>query len=293
MKQLSVIVIGSNSTRCVTMDTQTGATQRRRTETRLFLHMRDSLLSPDAIAETAEGIARLAGQAGPPLLGVYATSAVRDARNADALARAIEQAAGLTMTVLTGEEEAAASFCGAAGEQAAGVIDIGGGSTEIALGRDLRVSDAISLQLGASRLFKVCPIHTPAGIAPALEYAVAALDTLPAPLTAHAGIDRFYLVGGTGTACARLKRRLTLAQSIEGTALTRDEVYGMLCSVAAVPREKRGDIPGFPPTRADILPTGMAILTAVMDKLRIRELSVTERCNADGLLLCALRKKSS
>ncbi|MBQ9197195.1 MAG: hypothetical protein IJ157_08120 [Clostridia bacterium] len=296
MSKKAVIVIGSNSTRCVTADFEApdSTAQRRRVETRLFLHMRDERLAEDAISDTVSGIRKLAAEAGAPVLGIYATSAVRDAQNADALSFAIQSACGLPLTVLSGEEEAAASFYGAAGNKPAGMIDIGGGSTEIAIGEGMRVQAAVSLQLGASRLFAAHPVNDPQDVTAALNAASAACRDLPEVLVSHKDIQHFYSVGGTGTACACLAQGLSRKKAqVEGFLLRRDTIYRHLLSVAAVPREQRAAIPGFPASRIDILPTGMAILIAVMDRLSLSTVTVTERTNGDGLLRMLAEQKSS
>ena len=111
MSRAAVIVIGSNSTRRVAADLcePDGRVKRGRVETRLFLHMENGLLAEEAIGETVNGIRELCKGCDEPLLGIYATSAVRDARNADRLSEAVEAAFRLPLTVLSGEEEAAAS----------------------------------------------------------------------------------------------------------------------------------------------------------------------------------------
>ena len=293
MNRAAVIVIGSNSTRLVSADLTMNLknTLRRRMETRLFLHMENGLLSADAIRDTSQGIQEMSAASDAPVQGIYATSAVRDAKNADALARAIQELTGHPLTILKGEEEAAASFYGAAGDESAGIIDIGGGSTEIALGQGGRISNALSLQLGASRLFRMSPIHTIKDVLPAIHAASEALNDLPDAVIHHSS-RTFYSVGGTGTAVALLIRQLPHAPgAAEGCILTRKALYQQLLRVAAVPREQRAEIPFFPASRAEILPTGMAILVAIMDRLSLASVHVTERCNADGLLRMLVQKK--
>lgn len=286
MNKAAVIVIGSNSTRCVTADLDNLHANpiRRRVETRLFLGMEESRLSEASMRDTLAGIEALMLEADAPVLGIYATSAVRDAANADLLAQRMEQRFSLPLTILSGPEEAAASFYGAAGDEAAGVVDIGGGSTEFAIGENGVIRQAISLQLGASRLFKAHPIHAEKDVAPARKAALQVLDALPEVLLRHDGISAFYSVGGTGTACAMLAMQVKDKALCEGYRLTHDTLNALLRLVAATPREQRAAIPGFPATRIDILPTGMAILSAVMERLQLSEITVTQRCNADGLL---------
>ena len=293
MSRASVVVIGSNSTRCVTADPlqESMDPTRRRVETRLFLHMQEGCLAAEDIADAVAAIGSLIREADTPVLGIYATSAVRDAVNANQLNQAIQATFGLPLTVLSGAEEAEASFYGAAKREAAGMIDIGGGSTELAIGADSKISHAISLQLGASRLFAACPIHSRQAVQAALEHAAMVCKQIPDAIAKHDGIGHFYSVGGTGTACACLAQGLSRkAAHVEGYVLHRDQVWEQLMQVAEVPRELRGRIPGFPSTRIDILPTGMAILIAVMDRLGIDRLTVTERTNGDGLLWAAAQK---
>ena len=292
MKRIAVIVIGSNSTRLLAADANEALSNdlRGREETRLFLGMTDDgFLSTEAMQYTAKSVAELKRQAeetGAKLLGVYATSASRDAKNSKELSAMIESAAGYPLTILSGEEEASYSFFGAAGEEKCGVIDIGGGSTEIVLGCSMDIAAAHSLQLGASRLFKMQAINKIDDIPKALDIAKKVIRTLPQPLIEHSDTNTFYLIGGTGTSIARV-----LGIRPEGCVLTRETIENMLVKIAETPREERALIPGFPPSRIDILPTGMAILLAIFDALHLNQAQVTERVNADGLLRSFVHKK--
>lgn len=292
MNRIAVIVIGSNSTRLLAADSCDQLTNafRAREETRLFLGMSENhVLSKAAIDYTVQSVLTLKQKAeenGAVLLGVYATSASRDAKNSAELSAAIEGAAGHALRILSGEEEAIFSFIGAAGSEACGVIDIGGGSTEVVLGNNMRIRAACSLQLGASRLFKTQAINCEEDIEKALDIARTAVASLPEEILAHSGTERFYLVGGTGTSSARVAR-----YAPEGSFLTRDMVASMLHTMAITPREERARIPGFPPSRIDILPAGMVILLALFDALKIKKVIVTEHVNADGLLRAFVHKK--
>ena len=99
MSRAAVIVIGSNSTRCVAGDFSRAQEDviRRRIETRLFLHMKDGVLADADIVETAAGIARLKAVSDAPVLGIYATSAVRDAKKPPPTANSEHAKASPTM----------------------------------------------------------------------------------------------------------------------------------------------------------------------------------------------------
>ena len=102
----------------------------------------------------------------------------------------------------------------------------------------------------------------------------------------HEGIDTFRLVGGTCTTLAKMA-----GADAEGFTVSRENVRELLYKLASTPREQRAQIPGVPATRIDILPTGLAILLAVMEELSIAQATVTKRVNADGLLREYVHKK--
>jgi len=112
VKRIAAIVIGSNSTRLLVADACTELTNelRGRVETRLFLGMENHKLSEASMSFTAQSVAALKKQAeesDAQLLGIYATSATRDAENADDFANMILEAAGCPLSVLSGQQEAA------------------------------------------------------------------------------------------------------------------------------------------------------------------------------------------
>ena len=153
------IAIGSNSTRLLAAEKRAGALYhilRGREETRLFLGLDDQgMIAPEKLEETARAVARLARQAreyGAESIHLFATSATRDAGNGDVLAQRIRDLCGLKLQVISGREEAELAFLAAAGRESRLVMDIGGGSTEMTLGREGRILSSFSAQLGASRL---------------------------------------------------------------------------------------------------------------------------------------------
>lgn len=293
-ERLAVIVIGSNSTRllCAQADESLSRPVRGRAETRLFLGMTaGGALGEEALTRAARSVMSLREQAqadGARLIGVYATSAVRDASNA-ALLRARLGACGHTLRVLSGREEAAYAFYGAAADGLCGVIDIGGGSTEVIVGEGMDIRHMASIQMGASRLFQRQPVNESADIARARDCAQRYVSQLPEEILRHEGAEDFYIVGGTGTSCAALLNKAPLRHGqAQGACITRDALRQALRLVADTARERRPLLPGFPPTRADILPTGMVILGCVMDVLGLACVTVTERGNTDGLLRAAI-----
>lgn len=292
MNRIAVIVIGSNSTRVLAADACEDLTNemRGRAETRLFLGMtEDGIISNEAMHYTVQCVSELkksAESTGAQLLGIYATSASRDAKNSAALSALIKAETGHSLTILSGDEEAAYSFFGAAGHDRCGVIDIGGGSTEVVLGEGMCIACAKSMQLGASRLFKEQPVNCLNDVEKARYLAQQTIRTLPSALIRHESVNKFVLIGGTGTSIARL-----LGEKPENCTIGKETVEILLKKIAETPRDKRADIPNFPSARIDILPTGMTILLALMDELKLGKVTVSERVNADGLLRSFVHKK--
>ncbi len=293
--RMGVIAIGSNSTRMLTANLDESLSQpvRGREETALFLSMDGQRRFSEAGMERcARAVSKLhyeAMQAGAQQVRMIATSAVRDAANRNELDYYIAALAPMMLTrIISGQEEARLSFLGATGipprKGPQGMIDIGGGSTEIALGEtpgDL--SFARSLQLGASRLLKVQRVDSAGDLAAARERAFDIIDRgLDSPFEPPLA---WSLVGGTGTTAVNmlLEQPWDLPCPEEQT-LTREQAEGLLGLLAPLSGEERARLPGLPPSRVDILPTGLVILCCLMERLSIDGIRVTRRNNLDGYL---------
>lgn len=298
--RIAVIAIGSNSIRSLTatLAAPLGSPVRGRQETRLFLALNEQMrFDQAAIKRLVDAVFLLKQQAlenGARHVHLMATCAVRDSGNTRELARALKQETGLHLRILTGQQEAALSFLGAAypydeGEQI-GVIDIGGGSTEIALGSVARLQTAHSLQLGASRLHRISPVtdllHMEAALAHARQMVQQQLTNL------HARADaRWLLVGGTGTALMGLIKGRLLPTGSPDEAFTIHEALAVLHQLTALSPEERSALPGMMPGREHILPTGLCILIALMEQLDIPMAHVTTRNNTDGFLFELYRER--
>jgi exopolyphosphatase/guanosine-5'-triphosphate,3'-diphosphate pyrophosphatase len=143
----AAIDIGSNTTRVLVaepIDGQLKKVMEQRAYTRINKAIDDSgAITAEKIAEVSEVVAtqvRLARELGAEEIRAVATAAVRDASNSEQAARAIAAAAGVPVEVLSDEEEGRLSFVGATKtlghpvEGTVGVVDVGGGSTEVILG---------------------------------------------------------------------------------------------------------------------------------------------------------------
>lgn len=289
--KVAVIGIGSNSVRmlvALAVDGTITRLRRDREGTRLFAGLdAQRNLSDVAMATTAAAVRRMAEAAraeGAEELRLFATSATRDAANRADFAALLARETGLTLELCSGEEEAMLSFLGAAGEGYCGVVDIGGGSTEIVLGEGKRIRCAFSCQMGAVRLARRIPIASHADVDAVVTVAA---DILEHRLHEHPTLalpDQWMGTGGTFTTLAAMVRGVhwTDRTYMHGTRLTREDVerYARLLSDMTV--EQRLAIPGLQPGRADIVVHGICILLAVMRRFDVQTVTVSEYGNLDG-----------
>jgi exopolyphosphatase/guanosine-5'-triphosphate,3'-diphosphate pyrophosphatase len=254
-------------------------------------------LQPEAIARTAGAVAGLAARARalqPASLRVIATSAAREAQNPGELTAAILAAAGLPVEIISGEQEAEWAFQGVTTESRfAGasllILDVGGGSTEFILGRGPRRELAASFPLGTIRLLEKFPLGDPPAVA---EFAAGRdwvrtflrnqVRPALAPRLAGASLsDPVQLAGTGGTAsllgCLEMKLDHFDRAAIESVRLSLDRLKDLRARLWSLPLAQRRETPGLPPSRADVILTGIVIYEAVMDEFGFPCLSLSTR----------------
>jgi exopolyphosphatase/guanosine-5'-triphosphate,3'-diphosphate pyrophosphatase len=259
------IDVGSNTTRLlVAVDDGPGLRElfSERAFTRLGAACGgDGTIGAAKIAEVAEVVARqaaIAQELGAQTLRVVATAAVRQAVDAAQLAAAIERRCGATLEVLAGDDEARLAFAGAVGMLATapagpiGVVDVGGGSTELVIGTSAGgVTWSVSLPVGSSVVTESdLPTDPPppAELARARHKLATMFQTVEVPRPAAA-----YAVGGSATSLQRLVGSL----SLERAALARG-----LQALTTRPAAEIALRLGLHPERARLLPAGILLLDA-------------------------------
>lgn len=214
-------------------------------------------------------------------VAVTATSAVRDAGNADDFVAAVTRRTGATPTVLTGGQEAALTFEGATAgisDSHQVVCDIGGGSTELIVGVD-GVTGWTSLQLGSVRLRERHLHHDPPTVT---EYAALladvdrALAQQPDAFAARSATP-LIAVAGTALTAAAVARRVADpdVDRVDGTVLTLAELVAVVEDLAWVPAATRLGHPPIRSGREDVIVAGAMLLARLahrfgFERIRVR-----------------------
>ena len=293
----AVIGIGSNSVRMLVAQMGTEGFQRLerdREGTRLFAGLGPGgRLSEASMAHTAAAVRRMACHAretGAEELHIFATSASRDAANGEEFREMIRRENGTELEIVSGEEEAALSFLGASAAappaERCGVIDIGGGSTELVIGTAEGVEAGFSCQLGAVRLFRKYPLNSRQDMALVEEKAGEILrprmETVPKVTLPETWVG----TGGTFTTLAAMVKGIPWSNRtcMHGTSVTAEQVRAIGEELAEKTLEERLKLPGLQPSRADIVVHGICILLAVMRRLELSSIIVSEWGNLDGYM---------
>jgi exopolyphosphatase / guanosine-5'-triphosphate,3'-diphosphate pyrophosphatase len=232
---------------------------------------------------------------------LVATSAVRDAHNGEEFLAGARRLTGVDVRILDGNEEATFSYVGAtsglpADERSTVIVDVGGGSTELAVKVD-GVLESYSMQLGCVR---VTERALGKGVVSA-ESDAAARNMIAAELDrAWSAVPDFGRIAGDVRLVGLAGSVSTLAQLDAGlAAYDREAVHHRLLSLETVEvwrdrlsaesPEARLTRPGMVPGREDVLHAGLYVLAAVMERLGTDELLTSENDILDGITDSLLR----
>ncbi|MEV8456494.1 Ppx/GppA phosphatase family protein [Streptomyces sp. NPDC052095] len=300
--RLGVLDVGSNTVHLLVVDAHPGArplpAHSHKAELRLAeLLDEDGAISPegvDRLVATVADALQAAEDKGCEDVLPFATSAVREASNADRVLARVREETGVDLAVLSGPEEARLTFLAArrwfgwsSGRLL--VLDIGGGSLEVAYGMDEEPDAAVSLPLGAGRLtagwlpgdppdpadVKALRRHVRAGIA----RSVGEFTRLGRP-------DH---VVATSKTFKQLARIAGAARSTEGLYvqrnLSRKALEEWVPRLATMTAEQRVGLPGVSEGRAGQLLAGALVAEGAMDLLGVEELEICPWALREGVIL--------
>ena len=231
----------------------------------------------------------------PERLRFVATSASRDAANADVFVAGVRERLGVEPEVVSGDAEAALSFDGAVRNLRETptppvlVVDIGGGSTELILGAADSVTagpaEAMSMDIGSVRLHER-HLHSDPPTADEIASCVADIDAhLDACPVDPAAAGTVVGVAGTVTQLAAVMLELDeySRAAVDQLALPVADVLAAVDRLLASTVAERRELPCMHPGRADVIGAGVLILARVLERARVASMVVSESDILDGI----------
>ncbi len=308
MTRVAAIDCGTNSVRLLVAEVNDPAAGLRDLTRRMEIVRlgqgvdRTGVLAPEALERTFAALRRYQREIldlGVSRVRMVATSATRDASNAQDLITGVRGILGVDPEVVTGDEEAALSYRGATAELVGRptpllVADIGGGSTELVLGdatgpRPAGPVNAVSVNIGCVRLAER-HLHddppTAAQIAAVVADATAAMDQaeLTVPLRTAATLVG---VAGTVTTVAALAAGLPGydPERIHGSVTSAAAVAEVTAKLLAMTHDERAALPVMHPGRVDVIGAGALVLRTLVERVGAAGIVASEHDILDGIAL--------
>jgi exopolyphosphatase/guanosine-5'-triphosphate,3'-diphosphate pyrophosphatase len=300
--RLGVLDVGSNTVHLLVVDAHPGArptaAHSHKTELRLLEHLEpdgrlDAPCADRLLAAVAEAV-EIAEDLGVEEMLAFATSALRDATNGEEMLSAIRERTGVSLEALPGPDEARLTFLAvrrwfgwSAGRLL--VVDIGGGSLELACGIDEEPDAAVSLPLGAARLTRTAFTSDPPDPdeVRALRRAVRTEIARDVGSLTRFGPPDFAVA--TSKTFKQLARMAGAAPTSEGPYVRRSlqhtELVHWLTKMAEMSSAERAALPGVSTGRARQLLAGAIVADAVMGLFGIHELEICPWALREGLIL--------
>jgi exopolyphosphatase/guanosine-5'-triphosphate,3'-diphosphate pyrophosphatase len=296
--RLGVLDVGSNTVHLQVVDTSPGArpnpTFNYKEELRLTQYINeDNLVSDEGIEKLRSSIKRAIEQSASVQtqeLLPFATSALREATNGEKIINSINKDFHIDLQVLTGEEEAKLTFLAArrwfgwsSGRLL--VIDIGGGSLEMAAGVDESPEIATSLPLGAARLtkdFLKGDPYTDKSLRALRDHIENKLEQILPSLVKHQETDRAIATSKTLRTLARLS-----GDWFDGTGknITIEAIRKISAKLSEMDESTRAKLPGVSENRASQIVAGSLVAESVMRNLDIKELEICPWALREGVVL--------
>ncbi len=300
--RLGVLDIGSNTVHLLVVDAHHGGApvpaHSHKTELRLSEYLTDDGrigdVAVDVLSDFVKSSIDVAEDVGVTEIMAFATSAIREAANGDEVIAEVAKRTGIHLKVLSGDDEARLTFLAvrrwfgwSSGRVL--VLDIGGGSLEIAIGADEDPDVAVSVPLGAGRMTRDFLRSDPAAPdeAKALrKFARVELGQVAGSITR---LGQPELVVATSKTFRQLARIAGAAPSSEGLyvrrTLSREDLREWIPKLSTMSAEERAQLPGVSAGRARQLVAGALVAEAAMDIFDVEELIVCPWALREGVIL--------
>ena len=239
-------------------------------------------LKKEAIERTVNAIEMLANKAkseGAYKVYAFATEAVRAAENREEFISRVKEVVD-EFELVPAEKEALLGFNGAyPGSGTVAVLDVGGASSELAVGNENGLLYAHSMSLGSVRLKDYSKDEKERfGYA---KQRVTEYGSVPK-------FDKLISIGGSSSVLAAVHLGLVPYDSkrVHGLTMTKEELQGTIDRILSVPVEERVNIKGLHPKKTVVGPVGGMIVLAAMEYLGVDRIELSEKDNLEGYAMC-------
>lgn len=300
--RLGVLDVGSNTVHLLLVDAHTGARPlpavKEKTDLKLIkLLDDDGAIRKDGarrLIDACRQAREIAEDKGAQSMLAFATSALREAKNGDAVLEEVHDEAGVDLQVLSGEDESRLTFLAvrrwygwSSGRLLS--LDIGGGSLEIAAGIDEDPDVALSLPLGAARLTRDWFSADP----PSKDERKSLRKHVRAEIAAIVGqvsrIGEIDQVVASSKTFRSLARVAGAAAAAEGPyvrrVLTREDCADLVSRLGKLSSAERARLPGVSPQRAEQLLAGAIVADAALDLFDVPAVDICPWALREGLIL--------
>ena len=300
--RLGVLDVGSNTVHMLIVDAYPGARPlpafSHKVELSLVAHLEPgntlSKVGEKRLTEVVEESLQIAEDKGVEDFLAFATSAVRDAVNGDDVLARIQDRTGARIRVLSGENEARLTFLAArrwfgwsSGRLL--VVDIGGGSLEIAAGQDEEPEAVMSLPLGAQRLtrdwFSADP-PPPDEVRAVRKHVRAEIARMAGGLRRGGVVDHAVATSKTFRQLARIAGAAPSGEGFYVKRFLKHTDVGLWAErLAAMESAERARLPGVSEGRAEQMLAGAIVADAVMDLMGVSQLEICPWALREGVIL--------
>jgi len=304
--RLAAIDIGTNSIRCIVVEVDRVGKFRVLDDEKATVRLGEGIILDNAIVPAAwqraldalDRMKKIAEGYGVIAIEAVATSAVRRASNGQEFVRAVADAVGLDISIISGEEEAELTTLSALNNfDMAGVgyamLDIGGGSAEVITAVGHHVEEVYSFELGSIVLTENFILADPPSKGDSFKLRRHIRKTLKAK--GAGGMPKIQCLIGSGGAVNSIAAMVMAMRREEygsghGYEVSRAEIAHLLNMLLSKDLKGRKAIPGLNADRADIIIAGVMVVNELMEAFGVNQLKINERGLREGLILKSLRK---
>lgn len=296
--RLGVLDVGSNTVHLLVVDARVGGPPIPAASHKRVMRMAEhitaeetlSAAGTDALVAMVQECKEFAETTGCSRVLPFVTSALREASNTEEVLATVKDRTGVELRVLSGQDEARATFLAvrrwygwSAGRL--GVLDIGGGSLEMAGGSDEEPEVALSVPVGAGRMYRM--FKDEGGPAACRRYVRAEIGAVVGELLRRAPFDRWVATSKTFRSLGRITGGA--APSSEGPYVHRElrlaDLSGWVDRLAAMTPAQRAELPGVSKDRAEQLLAGAIVAESVMELTGAESVELCPWALREGVIL--------